>query len=173
MKIRLLLLAIPLLITIGCAAVAVSPSVAAPTASPMPFPTPTASPSASSPSFGTPGAQPPNALLSVGGGAATRGQLGTFTWLGTGSDAPWLPGSPINVAAGGAATISFDPALGVAAWSIRKAKPGARDEIGAREIAAGNGAITFSVPAEAGTLALHVEFPNAGDANYFWALSPG
>jgi len=164
--IRLLPLAVLLLISAGCTAAGVSPSAAAPAVSPAPTASPTAP-------VGTPGAQPPDALLTVDGGPPSIGQLGTYTWLSAGSDAPWLPGTPIKVTPGGAASVSLDPPVPIAAWSIKQAKPGGTD-IGAREIAAGTGPIAFTVPAQAGTIAVQVRFAaGAGDANYFWALSPG
>ena len=42
---------------------------------------------------------PPPALLSVPGQPASEGAVGTFTWDGFASDAPWLPGNgPVLVA---------------------------------------------------------------------------
>jgi hypothetical protein len=120
-----------------------------------------------------PGVEPPKALLSVAGGAATAGALGTYTWLGTGSDAPWLQGTPVKLPAGGAATVALEPSVPIAAWSVMKARPGG-DETTARDIGGGSGPIAFTVPNEAATIVLRVELAsNAGDATYFWALSPG
>jgi hypothetical protein len=153
----------------GCSA-AGAPSVTPAT----PSAAPTASPTPSTPPAATPGSQPPDAVLGVDGGAPSKGELGTYTWLSAGSDAPWLPGTPVKAQPGAAATIVLEPPAAIATWSIRKAKPGASDETTAREIAAGSGPIIFSVPADAGTMVLQVQFAaNAGDANYFWALSPG
>jgi hypothetical protein len=152
----------------GCAAPGISPSISAPSSS---APVAAASESVS----GTaPGAQPPDALLSVAGGAPTTGALGTFTWLGTGSDGPWLPGTPVNVPGHGAATVSFEPPVATTTWSVKQAQPGDIDGRTAREIASGSGPIGFSVPSKAGTILVSVEFAgDAGSANYFWALSPG
>jgi hypothetical protein len=153
----------------GCAAPGVSPSTAPPTA-----PATAAPPASESVSLAPPAAQPPDALLSVAGGAPTAGALGTYTWLGTGSDAPWLPGAPVSLPPGGAATISFQPQVATAAWSVKQAQPGDADGSTAREIASGSGRIVFSLPPAAGTILLSVDFAdNAGTANYFWALSPG
>jgi hypothetical protein len=162
-------LAIFVLTAAGCTAAALPPSAAAPTESPAA----TALPTAAASLVGTPGPQPPNAVLRVNGGAASIGELGTYTWRGAGSDAPWLPGTPTRVAPGGAASVTLEVPVAIAAWSIKQAKPGGTD-VGAPQIAAGAGLITFTVPAEAGTIALHVQFAgDAGDAVYFWALSPG
>jgi hypothetical protein len=172
MKIRFLVLAIVVIAAAACSAAGVSPPAAAPTASATPTATATAAP-ASAPPLATPGPQPPNALLIVNGGAPSVGELGTYTWREAGSEAPWLPGTRTKVAPGGAASVSLEVPVPTAAWWVKLSKPGGTD-IGARQIAAGTGAITFTVPAQAGTIALHVEFASdAGDALYFWALSPG
>ena len=164
------LLAGILLIAVGCAAPGVSPTAVVPTSPPSASP----SPSASASPAATPGAQPPNALLSVAGGAPFAGQLGTYTWLGTGSDAPWLRGTPVRLPSGGAATVSFDPPVALATtWVVTKTEPGGTSPSTQREIVSGSGPVAFTVPGEAGTLLLRVEFANSGDANYFWALSPG
>ena len=164
------LLVAVLLIAAACAAPGISPTADAPTSSPPPPPSASA---AAPPSTATPGAEPPSALLSVAGGPPIAGALGTYTWFGTGSDAPWLRGTPVKLPPGGAATVSLQPPAAVAAWSVRKAPPGG-DETTAREIATGSGPIAFNVPNEAATIVLRLEFAaNAGDANYFWALSAG
>jgi hypothetical protein len=171
MKIQLL--AALVLITTGCSAAGVSPSVAAPTASPPSTASPSPSPSPS-PVIETPAPLPPDAILSLDGGASSVGELGTYTWLSSGSDGPWLPGTPVRVAPGGAVSVSLEPPVAIAAWSIKLAKPSGTD-IGARQIAAGTGTvpIAFTVPAQAGTISLYVQFAaDAGDATYFWALSP-
>jgi hypothetical protein len=69
--------------------------------------------------------------------------------------------------------VSLEDSVAIATWWVKRSKPGGSD-VGARQIAAGSGPITFTVPAQAGTIAVHVEFASdAGDAVYFWALSPG
>jgi hypothetical protein len=153
-------------IAAGCAAPGVSPS--AEVATPSPSPALAASlPPATNP-------QPPDALISIGGAGPIAGALGTYTWLGTGSDAPWLRGTPVKLPPGGAATVSLQPPAATASWSVRKAKPGDTDGSTARQIASGTGAVEFTVPSDAGTILLTVDFAaNAGTANYFWALSPG
>jgi hypothetical protein len=154
------------LIAAGCAAPGASPSTAAATASPTP-----AGPSSLPPATNM---QPPDALLRVGGTGPIAGALGTYTWLGTGSDGPWLRGTPVKLPPGGAATVSLEPPVPTASWSVRKAKPDDTDGRTARQIASGSGPVAFTVPSEPGTILLTVDFgANAGTANYFWALSPG
>jgi hypothetical protein len=170
MKLGLPVAAIVVIAAAACSAAGVSPPAAAPSASATPTAAPTAT--ASAPLAATPGPQPPNALLSVNGAAPSVGELGTYTWHGAGSDAPWLPGTPTKVLAGGAASVSLEDPVAIATWWVKQSKPGATD-VGARQIAAGSGPITFVVPAQAATIAVHVEFASdAGDAVYFWALSP-
>jgi hypothetical protein len=154
------------LVAVGCAAPGVSPSTTGATAPP----TPTAAAPASQPAPSN--AEPPDALLTLGTMAPIPGVLGTYTWLGTGSDAPWLRGTPVTLPPGGTATVSLKPPVGTASWSIRKAKPGDASGTTARQIAAGTGPIAFTVPPEAGTILLTVDFAGGvGTANYFWALS--
>src|SRR5688500_217654 len=52
---------------------------------------------------------PPDAFLAVEGGDPVVGQLGTYVWLDTGSDSPWLPGAPLAVGAGEPLTLGLDP----------------------------------------------------------------
>jgi hypothetical protein len=158
--------------------ISVVAACAAPTApaASQPAPLPTASPTPA-PATSEPvptSLQPPNALLAVGGGRPTVGALGTYTWLGTGSDAPWLRGAPVKLPPGGAATVALEPPVALTSWSLKKTKPGDTDGSTARPIASGTGAVTFTVPSDGGTILLTVDFAaNAGTANYFWALSPG
>src|SRR5215203_5583816 len=57
---------------------------------------------------------PPVALASVEGGDSVAAQLGTYTWAGTGSDAPWLQGAPMSVGPGEVLTVALDPVVGLA-----------------------------------------------------------
>ena len=90
------------------------------------------------------------------------------------SDGPFLRGTPVKLRPGGAATISLQPPAAIATWSLRKARPGDTTGSTSRDIASGSGPIAFTVPSDAGTLVLRVDFAaNVGTANYFWAFSPG
>jgi hypothetical protein len=146
------------------------PAPSTPTA---PIASAVATASASAPPAETPGATPPDALLSVDGGAVSRGEIGTYTWLGTGTDAPWLPGTPLKAASGGAASVTLAPPAPSTTWTVRIARPGDTQGSTARAVAEGSGPIQFTVPAGGGSLLVHVDFAaNAGDANWFWSLSP-
>ena len=161
------------MIAAGCAAPGVSPSTASvppPTAPPTASPRIVAADSGPVESF----PQPPTAQLSVAGGTPSTGELGTYTWQSTGSDGPFLRGTPVKLRPGGAATISLQPAAAIATWSLREARPGDTTGSTSRDIASGSGPIAFTLPSDAGTLVLRVDFAaNVGTANYFWAFSPG
>jgi hypothetical protein len=103
------------------------------------------------------------------------GALGGYTFRGTGSDSPWLPGTPIAVpATGGAAQILLDPPVGIATWLARRAPPGDKTGAAATTIASGSGPIAFSLDGRPGTLVVLVEFAdNQGSAAWFWQLSSG
>ena len=165
-------LAIFLLVAMAaCAAPAVSPA-----ASPAAIPSPTAASSPSavvSPSSSTAEPQPPAAVLSIAAGPPVAGSLGSYTFRGTGSDSPWLPGTPIAVpATGGAARVLLDPPVGIASWRARRAPPGDTTGAATTAIASGSGPIAFNLDGRAGTLVVLVEFAdNQGSAAWFWRLS--
>jgi hypothetical protein len=156
-----------LIATAGCAAPGASSGA----------PLVTGLPPSTAPAFkpSPPNPQPPVALLTVGSSGPTPGAIGSYTYLGTGSDAPWLPGTPTTVPSrGGRATIVLQPAVATAAWTVRQAQTGDTDGTTARRIAAGTGPIAFALPTGSGTIVLVVDFAaGAGSASYFWALSPG
>ena len=149
-----------------------------PAASPSAIPSPTAVPSPAavvSPSSSSAEPQPPSALLSVAARPAVAGSLGGYTFRGTGSDSPWLPGTPIAVpATGAAALVLLDPPVGIATWRARRAPPGDTTGSAATTIASGSGPIAFSLDGRAETLVILVEFAdNQGSAAWYWRVSPG
>jgi hypothetical protein len=149
-----------------------------PAASPVTIPSQTAVPSPAgtvSPSSNSAEPQPPSALLSIAARPAVAGSLGGYTFRGTGSDSPWLPGTPIAVpATGGAAQILLDPPVGIASWRVRRAPPGDRTGAAATTIASGTGPIAFNLDGRAGTLVVLVEFTdNQGSAAWYWQVRSG
>jgi hypothetical protein len=117
-------------------------------------------------------ALPPEAELSVEGGDAVAGQLGSFTWAGAGSDAPWLPGSPITVAAGEPLSVTVRPVIPVTTWRARYARAGQSDPAGARPLGTGVGEPSFGAPA-AGQWTVEVVIGSGGgldEASYFWRV---
>ena len=115
---------------------------------------------------------PPDALLAAEGGDPVTGQLGTFIWLGSGSDAPWLPGAPIAVGTGEPLTVSLVPDGDIRAWSARYVPANATGPEGAAALGEGAGRPAFNAPGPGTwTVELYVEFaPAVGDARYFWRL---
>lgn len=115
---------------------------------------------------------PPDAFLAAEGGDPVSGQLGTYVWLDTGSDSPWLPGAPLTVGAGEPLTISLDPDGEIEAWTARFVPADAQGPAGARMLGEGTGSATFPAP-EAGAWTVEVLLrigPSAGEASYFWQL---
>jgi hypothetical protein len=144
---------------------------------------PTASPFAPGDAVGTatprptevPG--PPQVALAAAGSAPVDGALGTFTWDGAGSDAPWIVPSAVRAVGGrGPFSLTFQPPLSVERWSATWA-PVASDGAGAPVGGvAGTGAVLVvgSVPGP-GTwgLAVRARFGAGREATWFWRVEPG
>lgn len=158
----------------------VAPSTAPPTA-------PSVAPATSPPAVGSPAATvapvtddpsavaavPPDAMLSVDGGDPVAGQLGSYTWNGSGSDSPWLPGAPITVGAGERLTASLDPDVGVAEWSARRVATGTSDGAGAVGVGEGVAPVSFAAPGP-GRWSVQVTVGFAGElgsATYYWDVT--
>ncbi len=156
----------------GSADPSVSPEVATSvpdSADPTAKPAATATADASAPA-----GQPPPATLAAEGGDAVVGQLGSYTWLGGGSDSPWLPGAPISVGAAEPLTVAIGGGVAVTDWSVRRASAGATDGSGAVSLGAGGGPpVTFVAPAPGNWSAqVVVRFGNdLGSATYYWQLT--
>jgi hypothetical protein len=130
-----------------------------------PTATPTTPPAA-------PAATPPAASLSAEGGDPVVGQLGSYTWSGSGSDSPWLPGAPIPVGAREPLTVTLAGGPPVSQWSARRTRAGATDPIGALSAGSGNGPIAIDAPASGSwTLAVSMTFAGErGSATWYWRL---
>ncbi len=115
---------------------------------------------------------PPEAQLAAEGGDAVLGQLGSYTWLQSGSDSPWLPGAPIAVGAGEPLTVGLVPAGDLADWRARYVPSNAGGPRGAVVLGEGTGDPAFRAPkAGSWTVELFVEFAaGAGTASYYWLL---
>jgi hypothetical protein len=143
-----------------------------PAASPPPS-SASALPSAPPPaSFAAP-VLPPDATLAAEGGDPVTGQLGTYLWLGTGSESPWLRGAPLTVGAGEPLSVGFDPDTDIVAWTVRSVPAGQQGPDGATTLAEGRGDPRFDAPGSgAWTLEVFVAFSaGAGEARYFWRLT--
>lgn len=115
---------------------------------------------------------PPDALLAAEGGDPVVGQLGTYVWLETGSDSPWLPGAPLAVGIGEPLTVTLVPDGAIRAWAARYVPAAAGGPDGATTLGEGAGSPRFDAPGPgAWTVEVLVEFtPGVGDARYFWRL---
>jgi hypothetical protein len=116
---------------------------------------------------------PPVAMLAAEGGDPVDGQLGTYTWGGSGSDAPWLHGVRVAIGAGEPLNVAFRPPVAVDSWRARVVPASADGPAGARLLGYGLGDPLFGAP-EAGTwtVEVHVVFAGgAGNASYFWQLA--
>jgi hypothetical protein len=115
---------------------------------------------------------PPDAFLAAEGGDPIPGQLGTYVWLESGSDAPWLPGAPIAVGTAEPLTVSLVPDGDIRAWSARYVPANAAGPDAAAPLGEGAGQPAFAAPGPGTwTVELFVEFaPAVGNAHYFWRL---
>ena len=115
---------------------------------------------------------PPDAFLAAEGGEPVTGQLGTYVWFGTGSDAPWMTGAPLTVGSGEPLSLKVEPESRIAVWEVRDLPAGAGGPEEARTIAEGTGAPRFEAPGSGTwTVEVTLEFAGgAGRAAYFWRL---
>jgi hypothetical protein len=129
-------------------------------------PAPSAAPSTE------PGAVPPDAALLAGAGDPVRGQLGSYVWRETGSDSPWLPGSPVTIEPGRSLRFGLSFEVPVTDWSARYAPPG--EPSPGTPVGLVNGAAPLEVtppPSGDWTLALTVTFGQGlGSATWYWRV---
>jgi hypothetical protein len=117
---------------------------------------------------------PPMAGLAAEGGDPVTGQLGSYTWHDAGSDAPWLPGTPLTVGAGEPLTVRFDPPTAISSWRARVVPATNTDAAGARSLGEGSATPPMFDAPDVGrwTVELQVLFAaDAGDAVWFWSLT--
>ncbi len=115
---------------------------------------------------------PPDALLTAEGGDPVAGQLGTYVWLESGSDSPWLPGAPLAVGVGEPLSVTLVPDGEIRAWTARYVPSAAGGPEDATSLGEGAGNPRFDAPEPgAWTVEVFVQFaPGVGDARYFWRL---
>ena len=118
-------------------------------------------------------AGPPVAALAAEGGDSTDGQLGTYTWGDSGSDAPWLPGAKVSVGAGEPLGVTFRPETTIETWTARLVPANADGPAGAKILGQGSGEPRFTAPGDGTwTMEVRVVFGSAaGTASYFWQLA--
>ncbi len=170
------------LLSAGCSRPGASPAISDPTttsAQAQPSPTvslsmppsieaPPTEPLVSEP----PMPEPPAASIAVEGGDPVVGQLGSFSWENSGSDGPWLPGSPIHVGPGERLALILADPVGVANWTVSRT-PEAANGAGVIGMAQGSGEpVTFAAPPPGSwSVSVDVWFvDNLGSAAYYWLM---
>ena len=119
-----------------------------------------------------PTSEPPAASISVDGGDPVVGALGSFTWEGSGSDGPWLRGTPIHIGIGERLTVTLADPVGVMNWTVDRTPA---EAVGSRVtgMAQGSGEpVTFAAP-PAGNWSVSVDVgfvDNRGSAAYYWLI---
>ena len=156
------------IVVVGCGPTMSAPSAIPPRATST---APPATPSQPPPSMAGRDA-PPDAVLAAEGGDAVTGQLGTYVWFGTGSDSPWLTGTPLTVGSGEPLSLKVVPEGHIATWVVRDVPAAAGGPEEARTIAKGTGMPAFEAPGPGlWTLEVSLDFAGgAGRATYFWRL---
>lgn len=119
---------------------------------------------------------PPVALLRGGGAAAgdrVRGDLGTFTWDGLGSDAPWIvPPDDREVRTAGRVSLAFDRPLPVERWAAAWAPIGPRGAGRALGGASGEGLpVSFRPPPGTWSVQVDVTFEPGRRGTWYWRVT--
>ena len=146
------------------------PSVAPATASVAPAATPTPTP-AESAQASLP--EPPGATLSGIVSGPGDGTLGSFTWDGAGSDAPWIvPSDAIRVAPRAALGVAFAPAASPVDWTARWAPVTGSSAGDVASGVDGRGPAAVVAPDEAGPWSLQLEasFGKGRSGTWYWRL---
>jgi hypothetical protein len=107
------------------------------------------------------------------GGQPGAGVLGSYTWSGSGSDAPWVVGQPVGSARQGSAMAAgfgpLSPGSWTAAWA-RVAAGAAEDPV---DGVSGTGPVSVAAPSSGGDWSLQVtaSFGPGANATYYWRLT--
>jgi hypothetical protein len=119
--------------------------------------------------------EPPHAVLLPPEGPPVEGDVGTFTWDGFASDAPWLPGAgPVRVRPDVLVHVRLGAALEVSEWAARYTPLDGQvvDAFAAQEQSRGSSAeIAFPVPSD-GTWSFQLEiwYVGRGRVTYYWQV---
>ena len=154
---------------------------ASPTAAPVSTPTPvppTPVPPTPTPAVTTQASlpEPPGATLSGLASGPGDGILGSFTWDGSGSDAPWIvPPDASTAAPGTGLGVVFTPEASPVDWTARWAPV---THSGAGDVASGvdgAGPVAVAAPGEAGEWSLQLEasFGQGRSGTWYWRLEVG
>lgn len=128
-----------------------------PTSSPVDVPLPT----------------PPAASLAVDGGDPVVGELGSFAWDNSGSDAPWLPGNPMRIGHGEHLRLTLASDVRIGDWTAART-PAATFGSGVVGMGHGTGEpVSFTAP-PGGHWSVNVNVwfaDNLGSASYYWLIT--
>jgi hypothetical protein len=124
-----------------------------------------------------PGSVPPAAELQVPGRPPAAGDLGTYSWDGLVSDAPWIVGRmPTTLGSGGSLEVMFSPALAHASWRARWA-PVSGGQAGVPHDAGSGttGVLRIERPPGPGSWSLQVSagFGPGRSATWYWRVEVG
>jgi hypothetical protein len=115
---------------------------------------------------------PPAASIAEEGGDPVVGDLGSFTWQNSGSDSPWIPGTPIRVGAGEHLTLSLADPVAIENWQadyVPRADLQAVPSVGLGEGTAEP--ISFDAPPPGQwSVSVSVWFAVGGSAAYYWSV---
>jgi hypothetical protein len=150
-------------------------SASATALTPPPVLSPDAAPSAVPASAlpAMPGEPPAGMLAGLADGASAQGQLGSYTWAGNGTDAPWIVvPEPLGASVGAPLTATFGaivPLTWTAAWA-RVAGGIAGDPRGGTT---GSGIVAVDAPSATGdwSLCITAWFGPGANATYYWRLA--
>ncbi|MEI7745218.1 MAG: hypothetical protein WCK58_15900, partial [Chloroflexota bacterium] len=117
---------------------------------------------------------PPTAALAAAGGIPVRGELGTFTWEGMGSDSPFLVVSRDRALTGsGPFTVTIAPPLAIADWSAAWVRVSGGTTIGRLVKLHGSGTeIAVAPPPVAGdwSLGVDIRFATGDTTAFYWRV---
>jgi len=133
----------------------------------------TPSPAIPSATIALPGSPPAATLGGLAGERTAAGSLGSYTWAGGGSDAPWIVAKPVaTVKAGAPLHVTFGgmvPSGWSAAWARVIDGAAAAPTSGS----AGPSDVTLDAPSDAGQWSVRVtaSFGPGANATYYWRVS--
>ncbi len=150
-----------------------------------------AGPASTAPATGTPSAEavpeggsppaastlpesPPAGVLSgLVAGRTARGELGSYTWAGGGTDAPWVVGPELATASEGSSLTVMFGALVPLSWTAAWATVADGTAGSPTGEAAGSGVVSVGAPSTGGDWSLRVtaSFGPGANATYFWHLT--
>ena len=119
-------------------------------------------------------AEPPAATIAVEGGDPVTGDLGSFTWQNSGSDSPWLAGSPIHIGSGETLEMTLVEPVAIDTWTATRVAAATLDDtaaVGLGDGAAANPVRFTGPPPGVWSVKVSVWFAgNLGSATYYWRV---